>query len=77
MDQAVSAVRLHHQWLPDSITAEEALPAATEAGLRALGHELRRRRAMGHANCIEVDPQTRGFRAIADHARAGGKASAW
>jgi gamma-glutamyltranspeptidase/glutathione hydrolase len=77
MDQAVAAVRLHHQWLPDSITAEESLPAATEAGLRALGHELRRRRAMGHANCIEVDPATRGFRAIADHSRAGGKASAY
>ena len=77
MDQAVESVRLHHQWLPDKIWTEERIPAELEEGLRARGHEITKRPAMGHANCIEIDPQTRGFRAVADTSRDGGKAVAY
>ena len=47
------------------------------AGLRALGHDFRRGDTIGHANCIEVDPATQGFRAVADVARDGGEAVAF
>jgi gamma-glutamyltranspeptidase/glutathione hydrolase len=77
MDRAVEAVRIHHQWLPDVVWAEERIEPALERGLRELGHDVRRRDTMGHANCIEVDPESRGFRAVADVWRDGGKASAY
>jgi hypothetical protein len=35
------------------------------------------RPAIGVANCIEIDPLTRGFRSVADVARDGGKAAAY
>ncbi|MEM6294892.1 MAG: gamma-glutamyltransferase [Myxococcota bacterium] len=77
IDEAVASPRVHHQWQPDMIWAEEALDDEVEAGLKAKGHEIRSRGAMGHANCIEVDPKTRGFRAVADVERDGGKAVAY
>ena len=77
VDEAVASPRVHHQWQPDAIWAEDSLAPEVQEGLKALGHEIRTRGAMGHANCIEVDPSTRGFRAVADTVRDGGKASAY
>jgi gamma-glutamyltranspeptidase / glutathione hydrolase len=77
MDEAVESVRLHHQWLPDKIWTEERISAQLEAGLAERGHEIVKRPAMGHANCIEIDPKTRGFRAVADTSRDGGAAVAY
>jgi gamma-glutamyltranspeptidase/glutathione hydrolase len=77
MDEAVASLRIHHQWLPDRISSEEKMDAKLEEGLRALGHDLRKWSKIGHANCIEVDPETQGFRAVADTARDGGKAAAY
>lgn len=79
LDAAVRAPRVHHQWLPDVVIAEEALDPATVAGLKELGHMVTPSRwgSIGHANCIEVDPATRGFRAVADFARNGGAALAY
>jgi gamma-glutamyltranspeptidase/glutathione hydrolase len=77
IDRAVASVRIHHQWLPDAIWTEDRVPAELEAQLQARGHQIRKRGAIGHANCIEVDPATRGFRAVADVARDGGKAVAY
>ncbi len=78
MDEAVAAPRVHHQWQPDKIWAESGIGPELQAGLEALGHEVdTRRSSMGHANCIEVDPATNGFRAVADTVRDGGKAAAF
>ena len=77
VDQAVASVRIHHQWTPDQIWSEDRLPAELEEGLTGRGHEIRKRSSMGHANCIEVDPKTNGFRAVADVTRDGGKAVAY
>ncbi len=77
IDQAVASVRIHHQWKPDMIWTEERIPQRLEDGLAQLGHQLRKRGSMGHANCIEVDPETRGFRAVADVDRDGGRAVAY
>jgi gamma-glutamyltranspeptidase/glutathione hydrolase len=77
VDQAVESPRLHHQWLPDMIWAEDRITSELEEGLVARGHQIRKRGSMGHANVLEVDPATKGFRAVADASRDGGKASAY
>jgi gamma-glutamyltranspeptidase/glutathione hydrolase len=77
IDAAVRAPRLHHQWQPDSILLEEAVLPEVEQALQGLGHATRRRPKFGHADCIEVDPQSSGFRAVADVTRGGGEAVAY
>ena len=66
----------------DDMTGEQAKAAYAEHGrfseeLEKRGHKITKRPRIGHANCIEVDPATRGFRAVADTTRAGGKAAAY
>jgi gamma-glutamyltranspeptidase/glutathione hydrolase len=71
--EALGAPRIHHQWLPDAIDAEpHALDAATAAALRALGHEVRFRRApFGNPQAVSLDPDT-GLRTGASEPRLGG-----
>ena len=62
--------------------AEPTADPALLDGLRARGHEIMVLgqggwSTIGHANCIEVDPKTGGYRAVADVARDGGKAVAY
>ena len=53
---AVDATRLHHQWLPDSVTIERGPASDALAGkLRALGHTVTIGGAQGDANSILVD----------------------
>jgi gamma-glutamyltranspeptidase/glutathione hydrolase len=77
ISDAVREPRIHHQWLPDIVLLEEAIETSLVEALEARGHRVVRRPRFGHANCIEVDPVTGGFRAIADEARDGGKALAF
>jgi gamma-glutamyltranspeptidase/glutathione hydrolase len=77
LDQAVSNTRIHHQWLPDAIIHEETLEPSIAQALAARGHKLISRRAIGHANCIEVDQKTQDLRAVADTGRRGGDAEAF
>lgn len=77
LEQAVASTRVHHQWLPDQIWHEASLPEATAQALAAMGHKLMSRKYIGHANCIEVDPKSGAFIAVADVERDGGKASAY
>ncbi len=77
IDQAIANTRIHHQWLPDVVIHEDSLDPAIAKGLAARGHKLLNRRAIGHANCIEVDPGTGDLRAAADTGRDGGDADAF
>jgi gamma-glutamyltranspeptidase/glutathione hydrolase len=77
LDVAVAAPRLHHQWLPDAILAERSTPTSLLDALRARGHAIELRERIGNANAIEVDPVTRGFRAVSDVARGGAAAAAY
>jgi gamma-glutamyltranspeptidase / glutathione hydrolase len=70
---AVAAPRIHHQWLPDEVNAEQAVPAETVRGLEQLGHTVVRRPNWGSANSIMVtpdglagaaDPRSRGALAV-------------
>lgn len=77
LDKAVPAFRAHHQWLPDEIAVDGAIPDEVVKELEKRGHVVKRRDRIGHANSIEVDPKTQGFRAVADTTRGGGKAAAY
>ncbi len=66
---AVSAPRLHHQWLPDEVRVEHGFPEATLAALRARGHRVTEPLGQTSANSAAVtpdgllgaaDPRTRG-----------------
>ncbi len=55
--QAVDLARMHHQWLPDRATLEVgAVPEATVAALKAMGHEIRVQGRQGDAHSIWIAP---------------------
>jgi len=66
---AVTAPRLHHQWLPDVVFAERGVPPPIVAALEARGHKVSVGLPWSSANSIAVtpnglvgaaDPRTRG-----------------
>jgi gamma-glutamyltranspeptidase / glutathione hydrolase len=70
---AVSAPRVHNQWMPDRVFAEPALPHDLIAALQARGDDVVVRRLPTSANSILVtpagfvgaaDPRTRGALAV-------------
>jgi gamma-glutamyltranspeptidase/glutathione hydrolase len=79
LDEAVRAPRIHHQWQPDQIIIESALSESVMDGLQALGHRvvISDQGRIGRAMCIEVDPETPEFRAVADITRGSGEAVAF
>jgi gamma-glutamyltranspeptidase/glutathione hydrolase len=79
LDVAVAAPRAHHQWLPDQVIAEPDLESEIVEGLKSRGHNVMFSPwgKIGHADSIEVDPATQGFRAVADVTRGGGGAEAY
>ena len=60
LDDALAAPKIHHQGLPDRIVAEPwALDAATEAALRARGHDVQTlARPFGNPQAVMIDPAT-------------------
>jgi gamma-glutamyltranspeptidase/glutathione hydrolase len=78
LTRAVAEPRLHHQWKPDKVRFEGGLDESVQQSLEGRGHVFHESNwRIGHANCIEVDPETRGYRAVADIERDGGKAVAY
>ena len=55
--QATTAPRLHHQWLPDQISAERGYPDATLRALESRGHKIMMRAPGTAANSILVTPK--------------------
>jgi len=56
---AVSAARVHHQWIPDKVNVEPGVPAGVVRGLEERGHEVARAAtAWSSAQVIVVDPAT-------------------
>ena len=55
---AVSAPRIHHQWRPDVLFYEpELMPYEVREKLVSMGHRLKRRKSIGQAHAIMVDPE--------------------
>ena len=70
---AVSAPRLHQQWLPDEVFVEPGLPPDVVHGLEARGDKVTEQAPWGSANSIMVtpdglagaaDPRSRGALAV-------------
>jgi gamma-glutamyltranspeptidase / glutathione hydrolase len=85
IQQAVSAGRFHHQWIPDHIFWERLdLGADTRAALEARGHKFRELPGMdklepgdiGDAQAVLIDPKT-GVRMGGSDPRRGGVAVGW
>ena len=78
--QAVESPRIHHQWMPDSLSYERnGLSADTAAILKTLGHSFKERTSyegsyQGDAETIMVDPQTRLRLGAADPRKGDAKA---
>ncbi|WP_458525427.1 gamma-glutamyltransferase [Onishia taeanensis] len=58
IQSAVSAPRIHHQWLPDEIRIEDGISPDTIALLEAKGHTLSQQDAMGAAQSILIEDGT-------------------
>jgi gamma-glutamyltranspeptidase/glutathione hydrolase len=55
--EAVSAPRIHHQWLPDTLLIEQGkFENQTLDALKQRGHQLRSLKGWGNANLIRVTP---------------------
>jgi len=55
MQEAVSAKRIHHQWLPDEIKVEKgALTKRIQKSLEKMGHKINTLDKIGRADCILV-----------------------
>ena len=78
--QAVEAPRIHHQWMPDTLTHERhGMSADTAAALVARGHTLRERASyegayQGDAETIFIDPKTNLRHGAADLRKPDAKA---
>lgn len=53
--EAVSAPRLHHQWMPDMLRVERGFSPDTLRLLRDLGHEVKVMPTMGRAETVQFD----------------------
>jgi gamma-glutamyltranspeptidase/glutathione hydrolase len=59
VQEAVSAPRFHHQWVPDRLVVEAAIPADVIQALRSRGHRVEvSERNWSSAQAIVVDPSS-------------------
>jgi gamma-glutamyltranspeptidase/glutathione hydrolase len=58
IQEAVNAVRIHHQWLPDEIRVEEGFSLDTMKLLTEMGHKVVVKETMGAAASILIDKKT-------------------
>ena len=77
VSEAVSAPRFHHQWIPDELSVERAIPADVLDALRRRGHTVVvSERNWSSAQSIVIDPETRWHLGGSDP-RSDGLAKGW
>jgi gamma-glutamyltranspeptidase/glutathione hydrolase len=54
IQSAVSAPRIHHQWLPDEIRIESGISHDTVFLLESMGHKVVQKSAMGAIQSIAI-----------------------
>lgn len=75
IDQAIEALKIHHQWLPDYIRYEKwKLSPDTKKGLEDMGHKLREYNGLGALMGITYDPKDGVFTGATDSSRPDGGA---
>jgi gamma-glutamyltranspeptidase/glutathione hydrolase len=52
VQEAVESPRIHHQWIPEDLYIEAALPAETRRSLERRGHALKERGNIGVVQAI-------------------------
>jgi gamma-glutamyltranspeptidase/glutathione hydrolase len=72
---AVSAPRVHHQWMPDEVLVEPGVPDEMIKALQARGNNVAVRKLVGSANSILVTPD--GFVGAADPRTRGALAAGY
>jgi gamma-glutamyltranspeptidase/glutathione hydrolase len=75
-EAAIAQPRIHHQWSPDELVVERALPAALQKGLAARGHTVKVKVGIGVTQIVGRTADGKGFVGTADP-RAGGEAKGW
>jgi gamma-glutamyltranspeptidase/glutathione hydrolase len=73
VQRSVDAPRFHHQWMPDRLVMEPGFSPDTIDLLKARGHTVDVRGAIGDCHAIAIDPKTGELLGAADP-RSGGKA---
>jgi gamma-glutamyltranspeptidase / glutathione hydrolase len=76
LEVTLAQPRLHHQWRPDELRIEQALPADVRAGLAKRGHTFNEETNYGVSHAVGRSSDGREFVGAADR-RAGGKAAGW
>jgi len=71
IQEAVNAVRVHHQWLPDEIRIEKGISLDTIKILTEMGHTVTEKSRMGAASSILVDQKAGMIYGAADPRREG------
>jgi gamma-glutamyltranspeptidase/glutathione hydrolase len=69
---ALALPRIHHQWRPDELIVETALPEATRDALARFGHRVRVVPSLGAAQAIALDAERRTFVGMHDPRLDGG-----
>jgi gamma-glutamyltranspeptidase/glutathione hydrolase len=72
---AVAAPRIHHQWLPDEVVAEQGVAPELVSGLQQLGHTVVAWPTWGSANSIMATPD--GLAGAADARTRGALAAGY
>jgi gamma-glutamyltranspeptidase / glutathione hydrolase len=54
--EAVALPRMHHQWMPDRLTVEQAMPEEAIAKLKTMGHDVTTSTRQGDAHSIWIAP---------------------
>lgn len=74
--EAIAAPRIHHQWSPGELMAEQALPENLKTALEKRGHKIQELNALSVSHIVARTPDGKGFIGAADP-RAGGNAAGW
>jgi gamma-glutamyltranspeptidase/glutathione hydrolase len=74
--EAAAAPRIHHQWFPDELMVERALPRPLQEALANCGHKVKVLTSMAVSQIVARSPDGKSFIGAADP-RAGGKAAGW
>ncbi len=71
LDEALAQPRIHHQWLPNELRIEKALPAEIQTALKKRGHPLDEQTTVGASQVVGIGPDGKSFLG-ASEPRAGG-----
>jgi gamma-glutamyltranspeptidase/glutathione hydrolase len=58
IQSAVAAPRIHHQWMPDQLRIEAGISPDTIKKLQDMGHEVKKKKAMGAIQSIMISDDT-------------------